>query len=67
MTYGEMDRARSIASRCAQQGLRADGNAIVRELVDELSRSGSRIPESTRDVLRHAEAQVLLLLMEVSK
>ncbi|MCA8435353.1 hypothetical protein [Burkholderia seminalis] len=67
MIYGEMERAQSVASRCAQQGIKADGNEIVRELVDELSRSGARMPESTRDVLRHAAAQVLLLLREVSK
>lgn len=61
----EMDHVKSLASRCGQ--LRrgtddVDGNALVQRIVDELERSGSAMPESTRFVLRHTAAAVLLLM-----
>lgn len=66
-TYSEMDRITSMANRCSQHGLKADGNAIVRDIVDELNRSGARLPESTRNALRSAAARVLVLLWEQQK
>jgi hypothetical protein len=70
VTYGERERIESIAYRCAQLGVhdvRADGNAIVREIVDELNRNGARLPESTCLVLRRAAARVLMSLEEPPK
>lgn len=66
----EMDLVRSLVTRFAhgvRGGLKVDGNAIVRDLVDELERSGPRLPESTRNVLRLAAARVLMLLSEAPK
>ncbi|MGF6854359.1 hypothetical protein OKW29_003246 [Paraburkholderia sp. CI3] len=55
-TYGEREIVESMASRCAQHGFKADGNVIVRDIVAELERSGVRLPESTKFVLRSAAA-----------
>lgn len=67
----EMDRVRNLASLSSQrrrtEDAIVDGNAIVRDLVNELERSGPRLPESTRFAMRMAAAHVLMLLQETPK
>lgn len=66
----EMDRVRNLASLSSQRrradGPVVDGNAVVRSIVNELERSGNRMPDTTKFVLREA-AVAVLLLMEAPK
>lgn len=66
----EMDRVKSIVRLCHQaprNGLKPDGNAIARDVVDVLERHGQRLPEAARDVLRGAAAALLQLSGEQPK
>lgn len=67
----EMDRVKNLASLHGQLHRRVDapagdGSELVQQIVDELERAGSQIPESTKVVMRRVAAAVWLL-MKASK